>query len=63
MANGFFPPTLDEQIAEVEREIKMREQVYPGMVRLKKLSQVKADRQIAVMKAVLGRLRQFQAED
>ena len=52
-----FPPTLTEQIAEVEREIKMRRVVYPRHVAAKSVSQQRADRQIAVMEAVLETLR------
>lgn len=52
-----FPPTLAEQIACVEAEIKMRRYVYPRRVADKKMSQAKADKEIAAMEAVLATLR------
>lgn len=48
--------TLEQQIAAVQREIGMRERVYPGWVAKKKMSQEKADHEIAAMKAVLDTL-------
>lgn len=51
------PITIDEQIKCVEREIFMREQVYPGRVTKHKMSQEKADREIAAMTAVLATLK------
>lgn len=41
--------TLDQQIACVQREIKMRERVYPRFVATKKMTQEAADREIATM--------------
>lgn len=52
---------IDEQIACVEREIRMREQVYPRWVQAKKLTQATSDKQIAGMKAVLETLQQVKA--
>jgi len=51
------PFTLDEQIACVEREIRMRERVYPRWVEAKKMSQAKADHEIACMRAALKTLQ------
>lgn len=48
--------TLDEQIKSVEREIGMRESVYPKWVRAGKMSDLKASREIAAMRAVLSTL-------
>lgn len=48
-----FAPNLVEQIAEVRREIAMRERVYPRFVANGKLTQAKADRALATMRAVL----------
>ncbi len=45
--------TIDEQIAEVKREIAMREKVYPKWIELGSLPKQKADFQILVMEAVL----------
>ena len=51
--------TLDEQIKAVEREIGMRARVYPAWVRGKRMSQEKADHEIAAMQAVLKTLQQL----
>ncbi len=45
-------PSLDMQIAEVEREIAMRKRVYPKWVTDGKMKQHMAERQIASMEAV-----------
>lgn len=52
-----FPPTIDEQIAEVERELQMRRRVYPTRVSEKKMGQQRADLQLDRMEAVLKTLR------
>lgn len=44
---------LDEQIACVKREIAMRERVYPKWVASKRMTQAKADSELAAMRAVL----------
>jgi hypothetical protein len=51
-----FAPSLADQIACVEREIRMREQVYPRRVGDRKMKQEAADREIAAMRAVLDTL-------
>ena len=48
--------SLNEMISEVEREVRMRQVVYPGLVARKKLRQSEADRLIAIMEAVADRL-------
>ena len=48
----FFPPTHAEQLAAVEREIALRRRVYPNWVAAKKMSQDKADKEIAALEAV-----------
>ena len=50
------PITLADQCRCVEREIKMRESVYPRWVASGKMSQGRADREIAMMRAVLKTL-------
>lgn len=55
-----FPIGLPEMIHEVEREIALRRRVFPRWVADKRLTQVKADRQIAVMEAVLEKLKGMQ---
>ena len=52
-----FGIPLSEQIACVEREIKMRERVYPNRVATRRMSQAKADIEVVRMKAVLETLR------
>lgn len=44
--------TLDQQIAEVNREIAMRRRVYPRLVASGKMTQEQADQRIAAMHAV-----------
>jgi hypothetical protein len=53
--------TLGEQILAVQREIGMRERVYPGLVRNGKMKLDESERQIAAMKAVLETLRIIEA--
>lgn len=45
-------PTLDEMIACVEREISMREHVYPRRIEQGRMKSDRADREIEIMKAV-----------
>lgn len=52
-----FKPTLDEQIYEVERELKVRASVYANWLAVKKISPAKARQQIDRMEAVLETLR------
>jgi len=47
-----FPPTLDEQINCVEREIRLRQNAYPRWIEKGRMKQDKADREIETMKAV-----------
>lgn len=57
--SGLFPearPDINAQIKEVEREIAMRERVYPRWVESGKMTQAAAARQIENMKAVLSTL-------
>lgn len=51
-----FAPTIDDQIACVEREIRMRGSVYPRRVAAKQMSQATADRETAAMRAALQTL-------
>ena len=48
---------LERQIKCVEREIGMRERVYPRWIAGKKMSQSKANDEIAMMRAVLETLK------
>lgn len=54
---GAMPVTIDEQIAEVERELKMRAKVYPHWVTTGKLTQTAANLHVDRMKAVLETLK------
>lgn len=54
-----LPITLDEEIASVEREIALRERVYPRWVEQKKMSQEKADYEIAAMRSVAESLHRL----
>jgi len=45
--------TIDEQIAEVKREIAMRNKVYPRWIEAGSMQKPKADFQILAMEAVL----------
>lgn len=48
---------IQAQIECVEREIKMRERVYPGWVAKGNMTPVKAKKEIEAMQAVLETLR------
>lgn len=49
--------TLAQQLACVEREIKMRESLFPIWVEIKTWSQHRADHELACMRAVAETLR------
>lgn len=53
--------TLTEQIASVRREIAMRTRVYPNWVASKKMTQAKADHELAAMRAVLDTLQRTES--
>lgn len=50
-------PNLRDAVVAVEREIVMRHAVYPRRVTAKKMSQAKADWEIACMELVLANLK------
>jgi hypothetical protein len=52
--------TLADQIKCVAREIALRKAAYPGWVANRRLTQAKADREIAAMEAVLGTLKRLE---
>ncbi|HLX18410.1 MAG TPA: hypothetical protein VKS24_24745 [Bradyrhizobium sp.] len=54
---NLIPPSIDEQIASVEREIAMRLRVYPRWVADRRMTQEKAEHEIACMKSVLETLK------
>lgn len=65
MARGVLvsapPVSLTDQIKDVEREIALREKLYPGWVSQKRLTAARADHQLACMRAVLRTLREVRA--
>lgn len=48
---------IEDQIAELAREIAMRAQVYPQLILSRRLSQAAADKQIARLTAAAASLR------
>lgn len=52
---------IEDQIAEIKREIRMREGVYPKWVQSGRMKQADSDRQIARMRAVLETLEAVKA--
>ena len=57
VTDELFPIELDDEVAELEREIRLRKRVYPEFIAARRLSQAKADRQIAVMQSAIDRLK------
>ena len=53
---------IDRQIACVRREVAMREHVYQRRVADNKMTQAKADEEIATMRAVLATLEGVREE-
>lgn len=58
--NEPMPITLEAQIACAENEIRMRLRVYPRLVGNNKLTQKKADDEVAAMRAILRTLTGLQ---
>lgn len=54
--------TLDDQIKSVQREIRMREYVYPGRIEKGKMKPHEAEHEIEAMKAVLATLTGMRAD-
>ena len=54
--------TIAEQLDCIEREIRFRRHVYPRRVANGKMTQVLADRQIALMESVKATLEQIGRE-
>jgi len=55
--SDMFEPSLAEMILEAEREVRLRRSVYPRLVASGKLKLDRSERQIAVMEAIVDRLR------
>ena len=54
--------SLDEQIAEVNRELALRANVYPKMIEAGRLTKQKAERQTLLLRAALGTLMAAKAQ-
>lgn len=54
--------TLDQEIAELRREIAMRRRLYPQWVANNRLTQEAASRQIDCLEATLARLQAIKGE-
>jgi hypothetical protein len=52
-----FPPTIVELVACAEREVRFREFVYPRRIATKRMTPEKAEREIALMRAIVEELR------
>jgi hypothetical protein len=52
-----FPPSLVEMVAAAEREVRLREYVYPRRVAQRRMTQDKAEKEIALMKAIVEELK------
>jgi hypothetical protein len=52
-----FPPQLDDLIAAAEREVRFREYVYPRRIAQKRMTPEKAEREIALMRAIVEELK------
>lgn len=54
---------LGAQVACVQRELSMREHVYPAQIQKGRMTQAQATAEIAAMRAVLETLRQLAAKE
>lgn len=55
--------SFDQLAAAAEREVRFRERVYARQVQNNRMSQVKADEEIALMKAIAAHLRENAQRD
>jgi hypothetical protein len=55
--------SIDEQIAEVRRELRMRRHVYPRFVEDRRITQAQADERIALLVSVLETLNRVRNAD
>lgn len=55
--------TFADKLAAVEREIRMRRRVYPRWVADRKMSEAKAEAEIAVMEAIAKDYREQAEKD
>ncbi len=59
MADDLPPVSLADQLACCEREVKMRERVYPGWVERGRMTPQKAAAELHAMRSVVATLRQL----
>jgi hypothetical protein len=50
--NDLFEPTDTDKLACAVRETKLRERVYPRLIKQAKMTQENADREITLMRAI-----------
>jgi hypothetical protein len=55
--------TNEQLAAAAEREVRFRERVYARQVQIKRMSQAKADEEIALMKAIAANLQEQAQRD
>ena len=53
MASELFAFTIEEKLAELKRELKLRHQVYPRRIYTRRLSKKRADRQLALLESII----------
>lgn len=56
-------PSIEEQLACAKREVGMRERVYPRWVEAKRMTQAKADLELAAMRAIVATLETLAAKE
>ena len=61
--SDLFPITSEDEIVDLEREIKLRKRVYPRWVVAGRFTQEKADRQIALLESLLARVKTIGAKN
>jgi hypothetical protein len=52
-----FPPTLADLILCAEREVKLRKFVYPRRIQQRRLTPERAEKEIALMQAIVDELK------
>jgi hypothetical protein len=57
-----FPISIEQKIACLEREIKLREDFYPRWVAARRMTQETAERELAVMREILQDYAKQQAQ-
>ena len=55
--------TMEQKLAAIEREIRLRKRVYPRWVEQKKMSAVSAVQQIAIMEEIAEDYRALVADE